>query len=329
MEFKPYDITAFKDLLDISNNILVLSHRRPDGDAIGANLALRIALERIGKKVISASIDPINLEYFFMPGVYLFVQDFGKPEDYDLIITVDCGDSYMTDYHKKFPNIWRCGVPVVNIDHHKTNDHFGTINFVKTDAASATHILFFFFQALKWKITYDMAHLLMIGLSFDTGHFKHDNTTPEVLYVASKLMEKGARVDSLSKNLYKNISVPTLKVWGKALSRIKMNDLKIVSTMMTIEDVESSGANIDELKGAELVTYITGVPDSKFSLLLSEKEGLVKGSLRTQNDDVDVSEIASKFFNGGGHKKAAGFAVSGKIRVSDVERKIVDTLGKE
>ena len=101
MEFKPQDIIAFRDLIESSQKILILSHRRPDGDAIGANLALHIALKRLGKKVVSACIDPVNLEYFFMPYVYLFVQNFGKPEDYDLIITVDCGDSYMTNYRSE------------------------------------------------------------------------------------------------------------------------------------------------------------------------------------------------------------------------------------
>ncbi len=321
MEFRPQDINKLKNLIDDSHKILLLAHRRPDPDAIGSNLAMRIALERLGKKVTSTCIDSINLEHYFMPNVYLFIKDFGKPEDYDLIMTLDCGDSNMTGFNKQFPDIWDCGVPIVNIDHHKTNDDFGSVNIVKADSASTNHMLYFLFNELKWKINIPMANLMMAGLSYDTGQFQHDNTTPEVLFVAGKLIEKGARIDFISKNLYHTVPVPVLKVWGKALSRLKMNNHKVVSTIITEDDVKSVKANIDELKGADLITYMNGVPGNKFALLMSEKNGLVKGSLRTQNEDVDVAKIAQKYFNGGGHKKAAGFALPGKLYIDSFERR--------
>lgn len=323
MEFRPQDLHQAKQLIDSSQNILIIAHRRPDGDAIGANLALRLALEKLGKDVTSASIDEVNREYFFLPYVYLMVQNFGKPEDYDLIITVDCGDSKITNYQKEFPYIWDGDTPVINIDHHATNDFFGTVNIVKTDAASATHILYFLFQEFHWKIDYEMANLLMAGISFDTGHFRHDNTTPEVLEVASKLMELGARVDFIARHMYRQVPISTLKVWGNALKRARINEKKIVSTVVIESDTQEHGADMDELKTGELITYLNGVPDSLFSMVVSEKDGLIKGSFRTSNDNVDVAKIAKELFQGGGHKKAAGFAMPGKIELKDGKVKVM------
>jgi len=326
MFFPAKTLLQFQRLIRENNKILIISHRRPDADAIGANIALNITLGNMEKDITSACIDNITLENYFLSRVYLFVTDFGKPEDYDLIITVDCGDSNITNYHKKFPNIWDCGVPVINIDHHATNDNFGTINIVNTQCASTTHILFYLFKKMHWKIDKEIADLLMAGLSYDTGHFKHDNTTPEVMDVSGKLIEKGADIHFITRQLYYNIPFSTLKVWGTALSRIKMNNLNIVSSMITEDDVQEHNASINELKGAELITYMNGVPKSKFALLLSEKDGLVKGSLRTQNNDVNVSNIAKKLFNGGGHKKAAGFGIQGKLSTNSLGKRIIEKV---
>ncbi len=329
MEFRPQDLNAITQLVDKSQKILIITHRRPDGDAIGANLALRLALEKLGKDVVSASIDAVNREYFFLPYVYLMVQDIGKPEDYDLIFTVDCGDSKISNYQLQFPHIWDGEVPVINIDHHATNDAFGTVNILKNEAASATHVLYFLFEEFRWKIDYDMANLLMAGLSFDTGHFRHDNTTPEVLEVASKLMELGARVDFIAKHMYRQVPITTLKVWGNALKRARMNEKKVVSTVVTEEDARSLGADIDALKTGELITYLNGVPGSLFAMVVSEKDGLIKGSFRTSHDHVDVAKIAKELFHGGGHKKAAGFALPGRIEIHDGEIKIIPLEKKQ
>lgn len=324
MEFAPQNLIAFRQLIEQNEKILILSHRRPDADTIGGAISMYKALSRLGKKITLACKDQLHLDLYFMPYVYLYTQNFGKPTDYDLIIVVDCGDATMTLFHKEFPDIWSCGVPVINIDHHRTNDLFGSVNIVKPTAASTTLMLYFLYKKLRWEIDNEMANLLFAGLSFDTGHFKHDNTTVEVLEVAGELVEKGANPTYIAKYLFNSIPTNTLKVWGEAMKRIKINNYDVASTLMTEDDATKHKADKDALKTSELVSYINSIPEAKFCLVLSENKGLVKGSMRTQRDDVDVSEIANKCFGGGGHKKAAGFAIRGKLHIDQFEKRLVE-----
>jgi len=306
-----------------ADRILIISHRRPDADTIGANLSLRKALLSMGKEVISACRDEIGIENYFLPDVYVYRQNFGKPEDYDLIITVDCGDSKITEYHKDYEDLFSGKYPIINIDHHVSNDYFGDINLVRADFASTTEILYMLLRHFKVKIDSDMATLLLAGLYYDTGSFKHDNTTVRVLEIAAKLTGLGAKASYIAKNMFRKIPVPTLKVWGKVFERIQINDDKIVSSMVTTEEIKERGGNEDDIKGADLISYINSIPEARFSMLLTEKHGVVKGSFRTSRNDTDVAKIAKKYFQGGGHKKAAGFSVPGKLYINDNRRMII------
>jgi len=307
-----------------ANRILIISHRRPDADTIGANLSLRKALLSLGKEVVSACHDDIGLENYFLPDVYVYRKDFGHPSDYDLIITVDCGDSKITEYHKEYPDLFSGKYPMINIDHHVSNDYFGEINLVRADFASTTEILYMLLKHFRIKIDAQMATLLLAGLYYDTGSFKHDNTTVRVLEIASKLTTLGAKAAYIAKNMFRQIPVPTLKVWGKVFERIKVNNRQIVSSMITTEEIKERGGDVDDIKGADLISYINSIPNTKFSMLLTEKQGIVKGSFRTSRNDIDVAKIAKKYFQGGGHKKAAGFAVPGRLYIDKDKRMIVE-----
>lgn len=300
-----------------AERILLISHRRPDADTIGANLSMRRALTRLGKKVVSACHDEITFENYFLPDVYVYTQDFGDLNQYDLVITVDCGDSKITDYHNDYTNLLSSNTNLINIDHHVSNDLFGQINLVRSDFASTTEILFCLYNQLGWKIDKDMATLLLAGLYFDTGSFKHDNTSVHVLKVAAELMEKGAKAELIAKQMFRVIPIPVMKAWGRVFERAKMNDQNIVTSFITIDEIKDIDGATDDIKGSDLITYLNSIPGARFSMLLSEKKGLVKGSFRTSRDDVDVAKIAKKMFKGGGHKKAAGFAVPGKLMISD------------
>ena len=309
--------------IEKANKILLISHRRPDADTIGAVLSMRRYLLSLKKKVTTACHDEIGSEHFFLPDVYCYVQNFGNPANYDLIITLDCGESKITDFHKEIPDLFSGKYPVINIDHHVSNDNFGMINLVQTNFSSTSEIMYFFLKHFKGTIDKETANLLLAGLYYDTGSFKHDNTSVQVLEVAANLCNYGANAAYVAKKMFGIIPVPTLKVWGKALSRVKINQKQIVSSMITDQDIEETGANIDDLKGADLITYINSVPESKFAMLLTEKKGLVKGSFRTSRDDIDVAAIAKKYFQGGGHKKASGFAVPGRLYANEGKRLIL------
>jgi len=200
----------------------------------------------------------------------------------------------------------------VNIDHHASNDNFGTINMVDSQSASTTMILYKFLKYAGYEITPQSATALLTGIYNDTGSFMHQNTTPDTLKIASDLMNYGGRIVDVSRNLFKTTPVSTLKLWGKVLDNLKINKDGVAMSVITKSDFDECGAEIDELSGA--VDFINCVPETKFTVLLHEDEkGNVKGSFRTRNEEVDLEEIASKF-GGGGHKKAAGFTLPGKLQ---------------
>lgn len=313
-----------KRLIDKSEKILIIAHRKPDGDTIGSCIAFYHALTADDKEVTMACIDEIPSRYRYMPDIDKFIQEFDYHE-YDLIIVCDAGASYMTNYHEKYEGIFDDDVPVINIDHHASNDNFGTVNIVDTMAASATMIIYKFLRYAGYEITPVMATGLLTGIYNDTGSFMHQNTTPGTLKIAGELVAYGGRVKEVSKHLFRTTPVSTLKLWGRVLNNLKVNKEGVALSVVTKNDFDECNAEVDELSGA--VDFINCVPKTNYTVLLHEDEkGNVKGSFRTRKEDVDLEEIASKF-GGGGHKKAAGFTVPGKLE-KEVRWKIIPAHDK-
>lgn len=311
LPFTPELLTEVGTLLKRANNILILSHRGPDGDTIGANLALRHALEgQWGKRVTSACVDPPPDYARGLKGVYLYVNDFDLAE-YDLRIAVDCGAHYMIKFHETKPDILKHDVAFINIDHHPSNDRFGTHNLVHDTAAAAVFIVYHVLKYLEFKITPDMASALLLGLYFDTGSFMHSNTTTEVLEMGGELIALGADRRTIVKALLHTNPVAQLKLWGRVLQRARLSRNQAVVSAITERDFLECGASPEDLSG--VIDFLNAVPESKFAILLAEdRKGNIKGSMRTQHDDVDLSRLAG-LFGGGGHKKASGFTLPGKL----------------
>lgn len=310
-----------RDLIEKAQRILIISHRNPDADSVGANSALRLALEGLGKQVDSACADPVpELLHFIKYGdQYKKDMTWEEISSYDLLISVDCGAHYLVKYHESMPQILQGTPPLINIDHHATNDMFGTVNIVDPEAAATALVLYFVFQFMDIEITKEMATSLTAGLYYDTGSFKHSNTSAEVLKVMAELMKRGADYKKVVKYLFKTASVNKLKLWGRALSRARLNDKKVLVSNVGEEDLKELELDPTDLSG--VIDYLNMLPESKFCILLSEDlKGNVKGSCRTQREDVDLSQITS-IFGGGGHKKAAGFTIPGKLE-EEVVRKV-------
>lgn len=316
--------TEAKKAIDCAARILIFSHRHPDADTIGSNLGLSYALKAWGKKVTSACIDPPPEDSFFLEGVKNFARDF-EPDNFDLFISVDCGAHYMTRFHEKYPALFiKSAVatatattrkPFINIDHHASNDHFGTINIVDPDAASATQIVYCFLKFHGCAIDRKTATALLHGLYFDTGSFKHSNVTPEVLRVAEELMWRGADFRTIVKNQFKTHKIPQLKLWGRIFDRISLTPRKLVRSYITHQDLAECGAKAEATTGA--IDYLNSIPEGRFCTLIAQDgDGKIKGSFRTRDDTIDLSRLAG-FFGGGGHKKAAGFQFPGRLVQKD------------
>ncbi|OGJ50372.1 hypothetical protein A2335_02855 [Candidatus Peregrinibacteria bacterium RIFOXYB2_FULL_32_7] len=305
-----------KKLIDFAQNIIVISHRSPDADAVGANIALATALKKIGKNVFSACTDALPSNLKFLKGTETFAQKFNSL-DFDLLITVDCGSLRQIEFEPEIARFRKTGKTFINFDHHASNDFFGDINIVETKCAATCELLYYFFNFCDFEIDFKQATALLAGIYYDTGRFMHSNTTENNLNIAAELLEKGADFSSIIKNLYKTKSFEQLKLWGLIFNRARINDKNIVISAVTKDDLFECGASNEHINGA--IDYLNTVAETKFCLLLTEDDSQIKASVRTQREDLDLSKLSS-IFGGGGHKKASGFSISGKIQ-KDIEVK--------
>jgi phosphoesterase RecJ-like protein len=299
-----------KEQLIQSKNVVVISHNRPDGDTTGANLAVRLYLESIGKNVTSACSDPIPNNFHFLPKVETFTQEF-LLEDFDTVIIVDAGAKHLVRFFETYPELTRTRKPIISIDHHYSNDKFGTLNIIDPQETSTTSLLYKFFQDQDLPITPDIATCLLNGIYTDTGSFMHSNTTPETMKIASHLIKLGANFKDISKFNFKTKQTKELKLMGEVLDNLTVNEKNVVVGAVDQETFQRYNASSEDLGG--VADMISSIPSTDYSMLLTEsKDGKIKASLRTRKEDINVAKIAEQY-GGGGHAKAAGFKKEGKL----------------
>ena len=292
-------------LIADTSGVIVISHERPDGDAIGSLLALSLALREIGKQVWPVTAGGLPKKWSFLPGA-----DQIKPqlpvEDH-LIITVDAAD------------IRRLGTLAVNrvdvnIDHHPSNTEFGTVNLVDPVAAATTVVLYRLFPELGLPINVDIASNLLVGLITDTLGFRTSSVSPEGLRIAAELIELGADLSLLYRKAMLGLSFEAARYWSHGLSRVEMRD-GIVWTSLLVSD--RLQAKYPESDDADLIDVLTTIEGPRIAVLFIEQaDGNVKISWRAL-PGIDVSQLAATF-GGGGHELAAGAMVEGDLQaVSD------------
>ena len=297
-----------------AERVLILFHESPDGDAIASSLALAETLRRLGKNVDLVCCDKIPPVFDFLPGVNKIKDDFISA-DYDTLCTLDCGDINRTGFPERIKKFARTKKCLINIDHHLKNDlhKIADLNFVNAHASATAELVYIIVSELDVKMDKILATLLLAGIFTDTGGFQHSNTTPSVYQLAAKLLAKGARLHRLSSRITLNKSLVTLKLLGIALTRIWRTDYGVVASLVTQKDLGEAGAQVDDIAGA--INVINSIPGTRVAILFQEMpHGKIKASLRTE-EDVNVASLAG-IFGGGGHRKAAGFTVEGKLQHS-------------
>jgi phosphoesterase RecJ-like protein len=307
------------DLLKTGKRIICVCHRNPDGDAIGSITGIaQLVEENIPNIPVDlCCVDPSPPTFTFLPLAQRIRQDL-IPKEGDIFIFLDSAEPKLTEYHETLSQIFGGTWPSVCIDHHPTNTKYAKVNIIVPEASSTCEIIVDMAEILGWKLTPEIATCLLNGVYTDTGGLVHSNTTAKVYRTVSKLLKAGARQQAIVQNVFRSAKISTLRLWGRVLEKISVTPEGGAISALTEGDFRATGADYSELTGA--IDYVNAVPGMKFSLVLAERAGKVKGSLRTLRDDVDVSKMASQF-QGGGHKKAAGFAVSGKL-VPEVRWKV-------
>ncbi|AYV92352.1 adhesin [Fusobacterium necrophorum subsp. funduliforme] len=293
-----------RELLLQHNSILITAHKNPDGDAVGAGLALTLSLLELGKKARFVLQDKVPDTTLFLEGSQLIEQYQAEEsfEEVELVIFVDCA----TRDRAGCMDALTKGKLTVNLDHHMSNPHYGDYAFVEPKISATSELLTQLLQDWNFPMNAAIASALYLGIVNDTGNFAHDNVTVNTLKAAQFLVEQGADNALIVRNFLKTHSYASLKLLGEALSQFQFFPEKKLSYFyLTQEVMNKYGAKKEHTEG--IVETLLSYEKASISLFLrEEKDGSIKGSMRSK-DSIDVNRIAS-LFGGGGHIKAAGFS---------------------
>ena len=305
-------IGEIKDRLSVASNIVIASHVRPDGDAIGSLLGLGLALRDAGKSVQMILVDGAPASFKHLAGSELIKKE--PVNGHDTFITVDCADFKRTG--KVFENF---GQPDINIDHHKTNENFGKLNLIEAEEVATSAILTAHLPEWGYKITQPIAAALLTGIITDTLGFRTSNTTPEALRQCATLMETGVDMPEIYMRALVKKTFPAAKYWGAGLSSLESKN-GIVWGTLTVADRKAAGYGGND--DADLINMISAIDGNKVGMVFVEQtDNHVKISWRALEAGVDVSPIA-KHFQGGGHAAAAGADIRGSL--SEVQKEVLE-----
>lgn len=323
--YKPVLVPLLKSV----RKVVVTCHTDPDGDAVAGMLALSRSMKLASWDVSVIAPGPVPQAYRFLPGweaVKVYRQDrIETPEGMatreellaaEAIICLDCSDTarlgpiYSGNVHKFVTT------PVVNIDHHPTNSHFGSLNVVDPSAAASCEILAYLMEQEDLPVEEDVATALMMGILTDTQGFRTPSTSAGTLRIAATLIERGASISHMSELIFNRRTPCTLQLWGRVLSRTKVDD-GLVWSEITGDMLAECSATLEDAD--MLVDFISGVPETNAAFLFSEQDGRVRVSMRTSGA-LDAAALA-KSFGGGGHARAAGCTLEGSM--SEVQNRLM------
>jgi phosphoesterase RecJ-like protein len=301
---------------------LVTTHENPDGDALGSMLAMKLALDQLGKNASMLLVGdaPLPGEYSFMPLEGLLRQ---VPDDASerILLALDCANESRIGPD---PEVLQLSPLVVDIDHHHDNSRFGDVNVIDAKASSTGELLRDLFRELDIELTSEIAEALYIALVTDTGRFQYTNTTPKSLRLAAELVEAGADLHRIFQGVYESVQFAKLKLLARALERAQVYEGgRLVVSYLLRDDFQEVGAAEPYSEG--IIDYLRAVEGADMAVLIREppRSGgpLHRVSLRASHDELDVSAIARKS-DGGGHRQAAGFSSEASIdEITDFVRR--------
>ncbi|MGD0651693.1 MAG: bifunctional oligoribonuclease/PAP phosphatase NrnA [Verrucomicrobiia bacterium] len=308
-------------LLRSQNSFLVLTHYRPDGDAVGSQLALAILLKDVGKQVEAWNDDAVPAKFRFLPHSEMIQRPPDKPKDFDVVIAIDT-----STWQRVGKAAQRIGKKTyfINIDHHVSNEKFADINWIVPNAPASGQIVCDLIKHGGFKLTRDIATCLFAAISTDTGSFSYTNTTAESLRVAADLVDAGVDVGKVCQHIYESYPFARLQLLQKALADIMRADHnRIAYCWVTNEMFDESGAKREDTEG--LIDYARSIDGVYVAVLFEElpEPQKVRISLRSKHPKIDANSIAWHF-GGGGHHEAAGARITGEPR--EIEAKVLQTI---
>jgi bifunctional oligoribonuclease and PAP phosphatase NrnA len=316
MKSHPKILDRIVEAVRASRTLCVAGHVRPDGDCVGSQLGLTLALKSEGKKVVCWNEDPIPQKYEFLDPDSIFTQP--KPgQRFDCVIATDAA------------SLERMGAVVpciaerklfVNIDHHESNTRYADINWVSAREPSTGELIFRLLKAAKWPITKRIADCLFTAVSTDTGSFQYPNTRPGTFHVAADLVRRGADLAKVCDEVYQSYPLSRARLLRHVYSHFRLtHENQIAYFWLRKADFEHSGAGSGDTEG--LIDHIRAIAPVVVACVFEELEpSLTRISLRSKSERVNVNVIAAQF-GGGGHPAAAGARIPG--RPLSVQRRVL------
>ncbi|HEX3720501.1 MAG TPA: bifunctional oligoribonuclease/PAP phosphatase NrnA [Verrucomicrobiae bacterium] len=305
-----------------SQSICVVGHVRPDGDCIGSQLGLTLALQKQGKLVTCWNEDSVPQKYAFLDRHHLLEKPASKRE-FDLVIATDCASFERLGVTGQAITQRKC---LINIDHHLSNTRYGDLNWISAREASTGELIFRLLQAAQWPITPAIADCLFTAVSTDTGSFQYATVKPVTYHTAAELVRLGADVDQVSREVYQSFSLSRVRLLKHLYSHFRLtHDNRIAYFWLKKKDFARTGADRSDTEG--LIDHIRAIQPVCVACIFEEVEPeLTRVSLRSKCANVDVNKVAG-LFGGGGHVAAAGARIVGKPL--SVQRRMIAALRKE
>lgn len=297
-----------------ANSILVTSHREPDGDSIGTQLAMLKYVKSLGKDAVIVNHGDVPGKYRFLPNIELIKETggFRAETQFDLAIILECCDLKRTG---NVEHLIDETTKIINIDHHPDNTGFGDVVLVDTRAAAVAEILAEFFLDTGFQIDGETASQLFAAILTDTGRFRFNSTTRRTMEIGGLLIELGADPRKICDEIYYSMTKPMLSLTGELLSRIKLYEKgKLCLMSVGREALKKNNSDLADTEGmAEYTLYIRGVLAG--GMLREIDAGRTKVSLRSRGN-LDVSRLAHKY-GGGGHHNASGFTLDLPLKAAE------------
>jgi phosphoesterase RecJ-like protein len=312
----PKIIDRIVEIIREHKTFCIVGHIRPDGDCIGSQLGLALALRNEGKKVTIWNQDAIPLKYKFLVGDGL-IEKPKRGEKFDCVIATDCAS---------FERLGKAGECVgerkifINIDHHESNTRYADVNWVSPREPSTGELIFRLMKVARWPITRPIADQLFTAISTDTGSFQYPTTRPGTLHASAELVTRGANLAKICDEVYQSYPLSRAKLLQHVYSKFRLTaGDRIAWFWLKKKDFARTGAESDDTEG--LIDHIRAIEPVVVACVFEEIEPeLTRISLRSKSAAVNVSEICGQF-GGGGHPAAAGARIPGKPL--SVQRKVI------
>ena len=298
----------------------VLSHVRPDGDALGSQLALGLSLKRLGKDVRIWNEEGMLEKYSFLPSANLLTKPPADPEDVDVAIALDT--AIQNRLGTALPAV-RSAKVWINIDHHPSNPGYGDLVYINPKAPATGQILFELIRSEKLPIDAAIAENLYVAISTDTGSFQYPNTTARTFEIAAELVRAGVDVGRVSQLTYENYPRRRAELLRDLLGtmRFEAND-RVASFSLSLATAKKLGVLPEHNEG--LIDHLRAIHGVIVAVFFEElADGKVRVSMRSKSEKVNVCAICEKF-GGGGHVLAAGARIPGTL--AEVEKKILEEV---